>query len=158
MLDMIRSLYAHQAWADASILAAVAKHEGAAQDETLRKALHHIAVVQRAFLALFLGRPFDFASEMRTPESLEEVQKLFRGIHAEAIAFAGHLQEAQLSEPFEMPYLPGTRLTHGEAHIQVVMHSQHHRGQCASRLRALGGDPPTVDFIIWLKDRPVVCA
>ena len=53
MLDMIRSLYAHQAWADASIIAAVAKHQVAARDETLRKNLHHIVVVQRAFVALF---------------------------------------------------------------------------------------------------------
>jgi uncharacterized damage-inducible protein DinB len=38
--------------------------------------------------------------------------------------------------------------------MQVVMHSQSHRGQCASRLRAAGGQPPTLDFIVWLKDRP----
>ena len=91
---------------------------------------------------------------MRTPESLAEVEKLFRAIHAEEIEFTNQLNEAQLAEPFEMPYLPGSRLTNGEAHMRVVMHSQHHRGQCAARLRALGGNPPAVDFIIWLKDRP----
>jgi uncharacterized damage-inducible protein DinB len=154
LLDTIRSLYGHQAWADAAILTAAAKHEAAAQDETLRKTLHHIVVVQRAFLALFVKRPFDFTREMQTPESLPEVEKLFRAIHAEQIEFASQLQEAQLSAPFDMPYLPGSRLTTGEALIQVIMHSQHHRGQCAARLRVLGVDPPLVDFIIWLKDRP----
>jgi hypothetical protein len=33
----VRSLYAHQAWADAAILIAAAKHDAASQDETLRK-------------------------------------------------------------------------------------------------------------------------
>jgi len=154
MLEMIRSLYAHQAWADASIFAAIAKHEAASQDESLRKTLHHIVVVQRAFHALFVKRPFDFAAEMRMPAGLAEVEGLFREIHAEEIAFASRLQEAELSAPFDMPWIPGAKLTNREAHMQVVMHSQHHRGQCAARLRALGGAPPTVDFIIWLKDRP----
>ncbi len=30
------------------------------------------------------------------------------------------------------------------------MHSTHHRGQVAARLRELGGEPPLVDFIAWL--------
>lgn len=117
MLEMIRSLYAHQAWADASLIGAIRKHEAAERDENLRKTLHHMDVVQRAFLALFLKQPFDFAGEMRTPDSIADVERVFRETH-------------------------------------VVMHSQHHRGQCAARPRALGGEPPTVDFIIWLKNRP----
>ena len=154
MLDMLQSLYAHQAWADATVLAAIAKHEAASTDESLRKTLHHIVTVQRAFQALFVKRPFDFAAAMRTPESLQEVEQLFRAIHAEEIAFVNQRREADLSLPFEMPYIPGARLNNGQAHMQVVMHSQHHRGQCFARRRALGGEPPTVDYIIWLKDRP----
>jgi hypothetical protein len=38
--------------------------------------------------------------------------------------------------------------------MQVVMHSQSHRGQCASRSREPGGKPPMTDFIIWLRTRP----
>ena len=155
MLDMIRSLYAHQAWADASLIGAIRKHEEAARDETLRKTLHHIVVVQRAFLSLFLKEPFDYAGEMRTPEATQEVERLFREIQVRQMAFLDHLQEADLSQPFDMPYLPGAKLTNGEAHMQVVMHSQHHRGQCATRLRSLGGEPPTVDYIVWLKNRSV---
>jgi uncharacterized damage-inducible protein DinB len=146
MLDMIQALYAHQVWADASVLSAIAKHQPAAQDESLRKTLHHMVTVQRAFHALFVKRPF---------ETLSKVERLFRDIHAEEIAFVNQRQEADLALPFEMPHIPGARLTQGDAHMQVVMHSQHHRGQCAARLRSLGGEPPTVDFIVWLKDRPV---
>jgi uncharacterized damage-inducible protein DinB len=154
MLEMIRSLYAHQAWADATILKAIAQHEAAAQDEELRKTLHHIVVVQRYFLSLFRREPFDFAVEMRAPDSLEAIQKLFRASHANGLAYVSQMPESDLPLTLEVPHLPGVRLNKGEAHLQVVMHSQHHRGQCAARLRSLGGVPPTVDFIVWLKERP----
>jgi uncharacterized damage-inducible protein DinB len=29
------------------------------------------------------------------------------------------------------------------------MHSHHHRGQNATRLRELGGVPPSTDLIVW---------
>jgi uncharacterized damage-inducible protein DinB len=36
-----------------------------------------------------------------------------------------------------------------------VLHTQHHRGQVCTRLREVGGEPPTVDFIVWLwENRP----
>jgi uncharacterized damage-inducible protein DinB len=54
-----------------------------------------------------------------------------------------------------MPWIPGARPTLAEALMQVVMHSQNHRGQCLSRLRELGAAPPTLDFIRWVRDRPV---
>ena len=37
--------------------------------------------------------------------------------------------------------------------VQTVLHSQHHRGQVATRLRAFGGNPPTVDYILWARKR-----
>jgi uncharacterized damage-inducible protein DinB len=33
---------------------------------------------------------------------------------------------------------------------QVVMHSEHHRGQNAVRLRELGGAMPPTDYIYWI--------
>ena len=33
--------------------------------------------------------------------------------------------------------------------LQAITHSQHHRGQNASRMRQLGDTPPMTDFIIW---------
>ena len=155
MIAMLRELFAHQAWADAKILAAVRSHMAASDDAELRKTLHHIVGVQRAFLALFLQRPFHLAREMQVPANLDEMEALFRQTHAEEIAFAGQVQEEAIAQMIEIPMLAKIRPTLGETMMQVVMHSQHHRGQVAARLRALGGTPPTVDWIIWLKDRPV---
>jgi len=33
---------------------------------------------------------------------------------------------------------------------QVIIHSTHHRGQVNSRIRELKGEPPLVDFIVWI--------
>jgi uncharacterized damage-inducible protein DinB len=33
--------------------------------------------------------------------------------------------------------------------LQAITHSQHHRGQNASRMRQLGATPPMTDFVIW---------
>jgi uncharacterized damage-inducible protein DinB len=37
----------------------------------------------------------------------------------------------------------------------MALHSQHHRGQNATRLRELGAVPPATDLIVWYwKGRP----
>jgi uncharacterized damage-inducible protein DinB len=35
--------------------------------------------------------------------------------------------------------------------MQVILHSEHHRGQVAMRLRALGAKPPVLDYIVWVR-------
>jgi uncharacterized damage-inducible protein DinB len=37
-----------------------------------------------------------------------------------------------------------------ETMLQIPMHSQYHRGQINARLRAVGGEPPRVDYIVWI--------
>jgi uncharacterized damage-inducible protein DinB len=154
MLPLIGELFGHQAWADATMLAVVRAHPAANDDEKLRQTLHHILVVQRAFVSIFLKRPFDMAAELQPPESLDALAARFRDTHTEELAFVKSLDEPSLGRVIETPWLPGARLTLAQTLMQVLMHSQSHRGQCASRLRALGGEPPTLDFIVWLKDRP----
>jgi uncharacterized damage-inducible protein DinB len=40
--------------------------------------------------------------------------------------------------------------TIGETILQVALHSIYHRGQVNARLRALGQEPPLVDYIAWI--------
>jgi uncharacterized damage-inducible protein DinB len=153
MLTLFGELIRHQEWADETILKAVRDHEPAAEDRALRKALHHIVVTQRAFLSLFLSRAFDVAKEMKTPESLEGIEELFREAHADLARFVRGLDEGQLEGILPLPWIEGARPAVKQALMQVVMHSQHHRGQAASRLRELGGKPPMVDYILWVRDQ-----
>jgi uncharacterized damage-inducible protein DinB len=154
MIEMLGSLYAHLFWADAAIFSAIRNHAGAAADEALRATLHHIVLVQRFFLSRFLDRPFDLGKELIEPPTLDDFEALFRSAHAEEFAFLNQLDPAALSRLIELPHLPDSHPALAEALLQVVMHSQYHRGQCAARLRALGGEPPMTDFIVWIAGRP----
>ena len=64
-----------------------------------------------------------------------------------------------LARPLVMPWVARDQkqlgrtfdvATVGETAFQVVSHSTHHRAQANSRLRAVGGEPPLVDFIAWI--------
>jgi uncharacterized damage-inducible protein DinB len=154
MPSLLTELFDHQAWADAAMLAAIRACPAAVDNEKLRHTLHHILIVQRFFLSIFLTRPFDMKTESKLPESLDAYSTLFRETHAEELAFVSALDDAALTRVIETPWIPGAKLTLAQAMMQVVMHSQWHRGQCASRLREAGAQLPTFDFILWLKDRP----
>ena len=49
----------------------------------------------------------------------------------------------------------GLPATLSESVWQVLSHSTYHRGQIATRIRELGGEPPLVDFLYWVwSDKP----
>jgi uncharacterized damage-inducible protein DinB len=146
-------LFAHQAWADASLLSAVKAHPPLQQDEWLQKTLLHVVGVQRYFLSLFLDRPFDRAWESQAPASFGDLVTLYRNTHHEELGFIGGLPEAGLDRRFLLPFLK-TEFTVADGLTQIVMHSQNHRGQCLRYMRKHGGEPPTLDYILWAKDRP----
>lgn len=153
MLTLLQSLTLHQAWADAAILTAVQSHPESLHDEWLLKTLHHMVMVQRLFLSRFLARPFDREKESQRPEDFGQLVQLFRTTHEEQQAFINNLEESDLERRFDLPFLK-TQPTIAEGLTQVVMHSQNHRGQCLTRLRENGAKPPTLDYILWTKDRP----
>ena len=72
--------------------------------------------------------------------------------------FVAALSDDRLQARIELPFfekVPTFTVSVAEALMQAMTHSQWHRGQNATRLRELGGEPPAVDLIFWyLKDRP----
>ena len=154
MLPMLYELFQHQSWADAALLDAVRTHADAWNDEKLRWTLHHIVMVQRAFLSLCSGSPFDMQKELQIPASLAALEQIYRESHQAECTFVSQLDPNDLNRAIDMPWIPGCRPSLAECLMQVVMHSQNHRGQCLTRLRAMGVNAPTLDFIIWVKDRP----
>jgi len=64
----------------------------------------------------------------------------------------GAMDEAYLSETIEVPWFqPPLKISVRHALTQAAMHSHYHRGQNATRLRELGGVPPSSDFIEWVR-------
>ena len=154
MRAMLQNLIQHKGYADASLLRAIQQNDRAAQDDDLRRLLHHIILANRFWLMQNLGRPFVLEEESRVPESLEAVTTRYRETYLEELEWISHLAEADLSRQLESPFIPGGRCSVAEGVMQVCMHSHGHRSQCATRLRSLGGTPPALDFIVWLKNRP----
>lgn len=152
MIDLLRSLFRHQVWADEALLEAVQAHPGSLRDQDLYKVLHHIVMVQRVFLCFFHERPFDRAKESQLPESFDQLVQLFRDTHLEELTFVDGLTESELERRFDLPFFK-SRPTVAEGLTQVVMHSQNHRGQCLTKIRENGGKPPTLDYIKWVAIR-----
>ena len=151
---MFQSLFAHIAWADNSLLKAVAAKDGAFDDEPLRKWLHHVVVVERFFLSLLQGRPFNEATERVVPVHVEDMKQRFDEAHADGRDYTSRLDPAELARTITFPVkiFRDFHPTVAEALMQVAMHSEHHRAQVAMRLRELGGTPTNSDYIIWVRD------
>jgi hypothetical protein len=61
---------------------------------------------------------------------------------------------SDLERLLESAYLPAGPVTVCDALTQVCLHSHGHRAQCATRFRTLGGEPPSTDYVLWVKERP----
>jgi uncharacterized damage-inducible protein DinB len=155
MLATLRDLFCHQAFTDAALLNAIRRHEAAARDQGLRTLVHHILVAHRYWIQIGQGLPFFVEEETTVPDSLDTIVARYQATHIQERVWLDGLREIDLARPLESPFFPGRQIAMGDALMQVCMHSHGHRSQCATRLRALGGEPPRLDFILWLKDRPV---
>ncbi|MGE5361285.1 MAG: DinB family protein [Bacteroidales bacterium] len=156
-LDILKSLFAHMAWADAATWRTVAASEAARGDKALRDRLYHLHLVQHAFLTVWQGVPL----APRTADSFDAPQLLqfAREYHGALARFLDSLDPARFDDPMPMPWAnraaermgrpSAAATTIGETMIQVASHSTHHRGQVATHLRQLGVDPPLTDFIAW---------
>ena len=155
-MSSLVDLYRHQEWADAELWRAVAAWPAAVADKAVLQRWHHIHLVQRAFLSIVTKRDV----ELSKPEDFADAAALrgyARAYHRQVIPLVESLTPEQLAEMLVVPWFkePPIRINVGEALLQAVMHSQWHRGQNATRLRELGGEPPFTDYIIWIwKERP----
>jgi uncharacterized damage-inducible protein DinB len=157
-IEFVRDLFAHMEWADARIWAAVPGTTP--PDEALRSTLVHIHLVQRAFFYVWTGRPFtDAVRKAEEFPTLADVRTWAQPYYAEARAHLDTLTDERLGEPIAMPwaqqieaafgFTPATTRV-GDTCFQVASHTTHHRGQVNIRLRALGMEPPMVDYIFWV--------
>jgi uncharacterized damage-inducible protein DinB len=152
MLVMLQDLMRHKAWANASLLRAIHAHDAAARDTDMRTLLHHILIANTFWYLRSRGRPFK--PDRRVPESFGEIIAQYRELHSEELQWVEQIREPELDRLTETPQLPGQSFSVAQAMVQVCLHSQGHRAQCATMLRALGGAPTGTDFVIWLKERP----
>jgi uncharacterized damage-inducible protein DinB len=153
MTTNLHELYAHQEWADAEHWRAFEAFPAALADRAIRERLHHIHLVQSAFLWVVGPRTAEFTiTKVEDYPNMADLKAFARKLHAEWAALLGGLSEARLAETVEVPWFrPPLKISVQHALTQAAMHSHYHRGQNATRLRELGGVPPGTDFIEWLR-------
>jgi uncharacterized damage-inducible protein DinB len=159
MNPLLRDLLDHQYWADIELWNAIGAHEPARADRVIHDRLHHIHLVQRGFTWITGDRsaPFSFSTPEDFP-SFDALKSYARETHDAARRSVESSARERGGERIDVPWFkdPPLTLTVTEALAQMAMHSQHHRGQNAARLRELGAVPPAIDLIVWYwKGRPV---
>ena len=154
MISQLKDLLAHHAWADAVFLR-VWGNSDAVEDVELRTRMAHIVDVQEGFLKVLKGEALSF--QERPLPDFDGLKARCRASHEVFAALSRTLDDAALARTVQIPWFPDPPcvIPVGDALMQVCLHTQHHRGQNLSRLKALGGAPKNVDYIIWLwKQRP----
>ena len=153
MAAYLDELYAHQEWADAEHWRALEAHPPALADRAIRERLHHIHLVQSAFLWVVGPRTAQFViTKAEGYPNMADLKAFARRVHTELAATLGSMDEG-LAETAEVPWFqPPLKISKRHALMQAAMHSHYHRAQNATRLRELGGVPPATDFIVWVRN------
>ncbi|MDR3683410.1 MAG: DinB family protein [Geothrix sp.] len=152
MVGPLNALLSHQAWADAVFFYAWSA-SGLLEDEDLRTRTDHMVSTQEAFLQVLKGEAVVFPE--RPLPGFQDLKARCELGHQVLKALGRGLDDASLAKPVRIPWFPDPPcvIPVSDALLQVCLHSQHHRGQCMARLRALGAAPKNVDYIVWLWKR-----
>jgi uncharacterized damage-inducible protein DinB len=86
--------------------------------------------------------------------TLEELSSRLREMHQEWDDYLEGVDETELARVFEYRALEGDRFRNRVEDIvtQLFGHSWYHRGQIASLVRELGGEPAATDYVFWVRE------
>lgn len=149
MLAFLQDLAAHAAWAD-SIFFKAWGNSPAVEHEEMRRRAGHMVGVQSGFVTVLKGGT-PGGPPSGPPPSFADLKSRFRTTHDATRDLVKSLSESDLSRTVRIPWFPEPPcvITVPQALVQAAMHSQHHRGQCMTRLKDFAGQPENVDWIIW---------
>jgi uncharacterized damage-inducible protein DinB len=156
-----RTLLGHAEWADALVWKTV---QASGQDDPeLRAKLHHLHMVQWAYLHIWRGehvRP----REPGSFPTLAAMRTWAQQYYLELPAYLATVADGDTAREVRFPWADqlvrrfgqAKAATWAESVLQVGMHSSYHRGQIARRMRELGAEAPLTDFVAWIwMGRPV---
>ncbi len=154
----INSLFNHLKWADAEVWKKVLSFPATETDERIKKLLYHLHQVQYAFYFLWNELPM----EIPKPEEFTNLQSIIKwgfDYQQKLNEFLSSQKSEEKEKIIQIPWsvfmerktkqkvVPATLQ---ETMLQVASHSTYHRGQINTRFRELGGEPASVDFIVWV--------
>jgi len=86
---------------------------------------------------------------------LDALTRMMRSMQAAWLSYLDEIDDAGVARVFEYTALDGGRFRNSVEDVltQLHGHSLYHRGQVATRLRALGATPAVTDFIYWCREK-----
>ena len=156
--DNTTLLLNHLQWADAEVWKKNLTFDAAENDERIKKLLYHLHQVQYAFYFLWNDLPM----EIPKPDEFTDLKSIAKWGFDYQQKLNEFLSSAKANEKNKIVQIPWSVFmerktkqkvvpaTLEETMLQVASHSTYHRGQINTRFRELGGDPPSVDFIVWV--------
>lgn len=151
MLDHIRRLFAHLAWADAHVLESIRE---AGNPPRARELLAHILGAELVWLSRIEGEKADIAV-------WPELSLYQCGIHAGRVReeyeqFLGSIGEDDLTTSVHYINSAGNAFDSevGDILLQVALHGAYHRGQIAMMVRDGGAVPSPTDYIGFVRGAP----
>ncbi len=158
---LVESYLSYDAWATEQVLASASdlsdKNSLDAEIEmgpgSLRKTLQHMLDANRWWLANWETEmsPFPRGEE---PRSLESLSAMHTEVVHQREQFVGSLDEESAARIVSVTAGgPVTCFRVLDSLLQLAGHGTHHRAQCLNMIRRLGGKPPTIDLIEWLRVR-----
>jgi len=145
--ELLQHLAQHQAWADTLHWKTLHENSTLLEDPEIRKRLNHILMAVRGLTRLAQGETVDL-SGMKDIEPPDQLEAALGKANAELIEA---LDTIDLQRMIALPRGPQGpwEAPASVLLMQAILHSQHHRGQNASRMRQLGATPPMTDYVIW---------
>jgi hypothetical protein len=104
---ILDELYAHQEWADSEHWRALEAHPAGLADRAIRERLHHIHLVQSAFLWV-VGKPRSphfSITKVEDYANMGDLKAFARKYHREIAAMLGGMDESRLAETMRCPGL-----------------------------------------------------
>ena len=157
-LENTSLLLQHMQWADAEVWKKVLSFDAAGDDERIKKLLYHLHQVQYAFYFLWNELPM----EIPKPDVFADLKSIAKWGFNYQQKLTEFLSSSKASEKDRIVQIPwsifierkiGKKVvsaTFEETILQVTSHSTYHRGQINTRFREIGGEPASVDLIVWI--------
>lgn len=156
MHDTLQHLFRYKAWANDTLLTALAGLDGESSITGLAvKALSHTHVVDRIFAAHLRRESHSYTSanpgEMPT---LDELAADIRNTDREYVDYVTTLDRDTLAEPIDFTFTDGTpgRMSREEMLVHVINHGTGHRGQISAVMLLNAVSPAKDGFTTYLHE------
>ena len=148
-IEHLRQLFAFNDWANRRVITALKEN----RSEKAQKILAHLLITEKEYFERLYGKDstgFEFWQNLSLEdcgnlarETAERYERLLKKFDNEGL---GQTTSYKTSKGVEHQNTFREMLTH------VLFHSMSHRGQILTRMRADGFTPPSVDYIIYLRE------